>query len=140
MADPDPGALIALRRVRHAETDAARRDLGLAMAEEAAAAAREAAVRQELDAARRMAGEFDRETFAAWFSRARAEWERLATESRAAEARAAEARLVLARRRVAETAAEAAVARAEARKRADAAHREQLMLEDVARTLKQIAR
>ena len=140
MADPDPGALIALRRVRHAETDAARRDLGLAMAEEAAFAAREEALGQELDAARQLAGEFDRETFAAWFSRTRTEWERLAGESRAAMQRATEARLLLARRRVAETAADEALARAEALKRAAVAHREQLMLEDVARTLKQVTR
>lgn len=137
MAGPDISTLIALRRLRHAETDIARRDLGLAMAKEAAAVAREAALRQELDAARQTAGEFDREAFVAWFSRARAEWERLAGESRAASDRAAEARLSLAHRRVAETAAEESLARANALKQAAVAHREQLMLEDVARTLKQ---
>jgi hypothetical protein len=110
------------------------------MAEEAAFAAREEALGQELDAARQLAGEFDRETFAAWFSRTRTEWERLAGESRAAMQRATEARLLLARRRVAETAADEALARAEALKRAAVAHREQLMLEDVARTLKQVTR
>ncbi len=140
MADPDLRSLSALRRLRHVETDAARRDLGLAMSEEAALAAREAALGRELDAARRVMGEFDREAFAAWFSRTRAERERLAGELRAAAARAAEARSLLANRRVAETAAEEALERAEALKQAAVAHREQLMLEDVARTLKQGSR
>ncbi len=92
----DLRSLSALRRLRHAETDTARRDLGLAMSEEAALAAREAALGRELDAARRLTGEFDREAFAAWFSRTRAERERLAGELRAAAARAAEARSLLA--------------------------------------------
>jgi hypothetical protein len=136
MPDSALGALTALRRLRHAETEAARRVLGEALTREAELSARQSALGQELEAARQFSGDFDREAFAAWFGRARAERERLAAGMREAEAHTAAARTVLAQRRVAETAAEAALADALAALKAAAAHREQVMLEDVARALK----
>jgi hypothetical protein len=139
MSDPHLAALTALRRLRRVETDMARRDLGEAMAQETALAARDDAMVRELDEARRISGDFDREAFVAWFGRMRAERERLADAIREAEARAAAARTTLAQRRVAETAAEEALARAMAAVEADIARRDQLMLEDVARALKRAA-
>jgi hypothetical protein len=139
MPDPNLGALTALRRLRHVETDAARRDLGEALTQETALAARDAALVQELTEARQIAGEFDRETFAAWFARMRAERSRLTDAMREAEARTAAARATLAQRRVAETAAEEALAGALAAREATMARREQVILEDVARALKRAA-
>jgi hypothetical protein len=136
MRDPNLGALTALRRLRRVETDAARRDLGEALAQETALATRDDALRRDLDAARQISGDFDREVFVAWFGRMLAERARLADAIRDAEARTAAARTVLAHRRVAETAAEEALAEALAAKQAAVAHREQLMLEDVARALR----
>jgi hypothetical protein len=140
MPDPDQRALSALRRLRHAETDAARRDLGEALARETALAERHAALVGELDAARRISGDFDREAFVAWFGRRRAERERLAAALQQAGALTAAARASLARRRGAETAAEAALAAAKAALATALAQREQVMLEDVARALKRAAK
>jgi hypothetical protein len=136
LAEPDLRALTALRRLRKIETDASRRDLGEAMTHENALAARDDAIRCELEQARRHSGEFDREAFAAWFERMRASRALLVEEMREAAARAATARLTLARRRVAETAAEEALANATAAQEAAVARREQMTLEDVARALK----
>ena len=130
------GALVALGRLRHAETDAARRKLGEALAHETTLAARQNTLVQELEAARRLSGEFDREAFAAWFGRARAEQERLGADIREAEAHTATLRTELANRRVAETAAETALAEARAARKAAAERGEQVMLEDVARALR----
>ena len=66
-------ALTSLRRLRRVETDKARRVLGEALAQEAALAQRDAAMRYELDTARRMTGDFDREAFSAWLARTRME-------------------------------------------------------------------
>jgi hypothetical protein len=134
--DPNLGALTALRRLRRVETDAARRHLGEALARETALVARDDALRRELDEARGISGDFDREAFVAWFGRMLAERARLADRVRDAEAHAAAARTALARRRVAETAAGEALAVALAAKQAAVAHREQLILEDVARALR----
>ena len=139
MPDPDLAALTALRRLRHAETDAARRELGEALTREAALAARHSTLAQELEAARQFSGEFDREAFAAWLGRARAERERVGAAMREAEAHTAAVRTTLAHRRVAETAAEAALASAKAAQQAAIAQREQVILEDVARALKRAA-
>jgi hypothetical protein len=136
MPNPDLSALSALRRLRHAETDTARRDLAEALSRESAVAERHTTLGQELLAARQFSGVFDREAFAAWFSRMRAEQERLARAMREAETKTAAVRTALAHRRVAETAAEAALADAVAVQRIAAEHREQVMLEDVARALK----
>lgn len=136
MADPDLSALHALQRLRHAETDMARRDLAEALSHEVALAERHTAVRGEIQAARQFSGTFDREAFALWFGRMRAEQERLAGAVREAETKTSAARTALAHRRVAETAAEAALANAVAAQKIDAEHREQVMLEDVARALK----
>lgn len=138
MPDPDLSALSALRRLRHAETDMARRDLAEALSREAALAERHTGLSRELQAARQFSGTFDREAFAAWFGRMRSEQERLASAMREAETKIAAARTTLAHRRVAETAAEAALADAVAAQKIAAEHREQVMLEDVARALKRL--
>ena len=139
MPDPDLGALTALRRLRHVETDAARRDLGEALTRETSLSARQSVLGEELEAARQFSGEFDREAFAAWFGRVRTERERLAAAMREAEAHTAAARTTLSHRRVAETAAEAALSTARAAQAATVAQREQVMLEDVARALRRAA-
>lgn len=139
MPDPDIGALTALRRLRRVESDAARRDLGEALTRETALAARDDAIGRELNEARGISGDFDREAFAAWFGRMRAERARLADAIREAAVRTGVARTELAQRRVAEMAAEEALAAAVAAREAEVAHREQVMLEDVARTLKRMA-
>lgn len=136
MPDPDLGALTSLRRMRRVETDAARRDLGEALTQETALAERDGALGRELDKARRYSGYFDRGAFAAWFGCTLAERARLADTVRDAEVRTATARIMLAHRRVAETAAEDALASALALRDATVARREQVMLEDVARALK----
>ncbi len=138
MADPELAALTALRRLRHVETDAARRDLGDALTRETVLTDQDAGLRTEIDAARQFPGEFDRDAFIAWFGRKRAERAQLADALRDAEARTTTARTVLAQRRVAETSAEEALAAAIASRDADAAHREQIMLEDVSRTLRRM--
>jgi len=136
MPDPNFRALTALRRLRHAETDAARRDLGEALTRETALAARDAAMRDELQTARSMTGDFDREAFSAWLGRTRAERAILADALRDAAAQTAAARTVLTNRRVAETSAEEVLAEAIVARDAVAARRDQVMLEDVARALK----
>ena len=136
MPDPDLGALTALRRLRHVETEAARRDLGDTLTRETALAARNQALRQELDEARQHSGDFDRDAFISWFTQKLAERAGLADAVRDAEACTAAARTNLARRRVAETAAEEALAAAIVVREAAVAHREQVMLEDVSRALK----
>src|SRR5258708_722878 len=105
MPDPDLRALTALRRVRHIETDGARR--------------------REIDGERRHAGDFDRDSFIAWFGQKLTERAHLADATREAEARTAAARTTLARRRVAETAAEEALAIAIVARDAVVARREQ---------------
>src|SRR5271156_2997759 len=69
--DPDLRTLTALRRLRRVETDEARRDLGVALAQETALAARDEAMRGELEAARQVSGDFDRDAFSAWWARMR---------------------------------------------------------------------
>jgi len=140
MPDPAVGALTALRRLRHVETDAARRELGEALTRETALAARQSALGQEIEAARRTSGEFNREAFVAWFGRVRAERERLTGAMQQAETLTAEARTTLAHRRVAETAAEDALAEARTAQRAATDQRAQVMLEDVARLLRRTPR
>lgn len=140
MPDPDIGALTALRRLRHAETDAARRDLAEALRREAALAARDGDLARQLAEARQMSGDFDREAFAAWFSQLRAERVRLADAAREAASSTETARARLAQRRLAETTAEQALAGALAAQQAAAAQREQVMLEDVARALQRSSR
>jgi hypothetical protein len=139
MSDPDLHILTALRRLRRLETDAARRDLGRAISVEVDLSTRQAALEGELDDARATPGEFDREVFAAWYARMTEARTRLAAEARDAEARTGVARTALANRRVAETAAEDALAREVAARDAIEARRDQAMLEDAARALKQAA-
>jgi hypothetical protein len=139
MPDPNFRALNALRRLRRVETDEARRDLGEALTRETALARRNAAMRDELDAARLMTGDFDREAFSAWLGRTRAERMQVADALKEAEAGTAAARTMLSNRRVAETSAEEALAQAVKGRDAEVARRDQLMLEDVARALKRAA-
>jgi hypothetical protein len=139
MPDPDISALSALRRLRHAETDAARRDLGEAFSRETALAAQDGALAGEVADARQLSGDFDRETFVAWLGRVRTERAQLAGAMREAASYTEKMRTVLAHRRLAETAAEQALAAALAAQQAAAAHREQVMLEDTARALKRIS-
>jgi hypothetical protein len=131
--------LTALRRLRQVETDDARRDLGEALARETALAAQDEAMRGELEAARQLPGEFDRDAFSAWWARMRSEREKLADAVRQAEIRTAATRTVLANRRVAETAAEDALTREVSAREVTTARRDQTMLEDVARALKRAA-
>ena len=139
MADPELRVLTALCRLRRMETDAARRALGEALSQETILAEREAAVAAECEAARGMVGDFDHDTFSAWFTRMRAEQTRLSEAHRDAAAQTAATQQELARTRVAETAAEDALAAATARRDAARAHAEQMVLEDVARALRQTA-
>jgi hypothetical protein len=139
MPDPNIRALNALHRLRRAETDEARRDLGQAQAQETALARRNAAMRDELDTARRMTGDFDREAFSAWLGRTRVERKNVADALKEAEAGTTAARTLLANRRVAETSAEEALARAVTARDAEVSRRDQVMLEDVARALKRAA-
>jgi hypothetical protein len=139
MSDPELRTLTALRRLRRVETDEARRDLGVALAQETALAARDEAMRGELEAARQVSGEFDRDVFSAWWARMRNEREKLAEAVRQAEIRTATTRTTLANRRVAETAAEDALAHEVSARELTTARRDQAMLEDVARALKRAA-
>jgi hypothetical protein len=140
MPDSNIRALTALRRLRKVETDAARSDLGETLAEETALAARDAAIEGEVEAARQLTGDFDRQGFFHWLARMRTERSQLATALLAAEVRIAAARLELAHRRVAETSAEQALAQAVLTREAEAAGRGQVMLEDVSRALRWAAR
>jgi hypothetical protein len=139
MPGPELRTLTALRRLRQVETDDARRDLGEALARETALAAQDEAMRGELEAARQVPGEFDRDAFSAWWARMRSEREKLADAVRQAEIRTAATRTVLANRRVAETAAEDALTREVSAREVTTARRDQTMLEDVARALKRAA-
>ena len=129
-------ALSVFYRLRHAEADAARRDLGEALAQEAVLRAQDETLRRELDDARQCAGNFDRESFAAFLGRVRAKRAQLANAICEAAARTASARTALAHRRAAETVAQAAQADALAAQNAAVAQREQMALEDIARALK----
>ena len=135
MSTPLLRTLGALRRLRRVETDEARRALADALAGEARIAERNAALAGELTAARRMAGDYDREAFAAWLARMGTERARLAGQLRAAEARTAAVRADLAHCGVAEKAAEEALAQAVAARAAVAAKVEQVMMEDAARAM-----
>jgi hypothetical protein len=139
MPDPDLRILTALRRLRRVETDEARRDLGEALAQETTFATQDEAMRGELEAARQVSGEFDRDAFSAWWARMRSERGKLADAMRQAEIRTAATRTVLANRRVAETAAEDALAREVSAREVTIARRDQAVLEDVARALKRAA-
>lgn len=139
MADANLRALASLRRLRHVETDEARRELSEALAQETALAEGDAAMRLELDAALRMTGYFDREAFAAWLSGMRSKRAKLADALRDADARTSAVRTALAHRRVAETAAEEVLARGVAALRAEEARRDQVTLEDVSRALRRAA-
>jgi hypothetical protein len=139
MAQSELRALTVLRRLRRVETDAARRDLGEALAREVGLAEREAAIAREVGEESRISGDFDRQTFFAWLGRMRIERAGLADALRDAEVRTAAARATLAYRRVAETAAGHALAREITAREVASARRDQLMLEDVARALKRAA-
>ena len=128
-----PHALTVLRRVRQIETDVARRDLADILAELEAIAARAASVEQEVATARQVQDLTVRDSFVRWLDRMRLERARLTDQARDAEARAGAARMALAERRRAETVAEEALARAMAELGKEAAHREQIVLEDAAR-------
>jgi hypothetical protein len=128
-------ALTSLGRMRRVETDEARRDLAEALGQETALAERDGAILRQVQEARLITGDFDRNAFSAWLGRLGIERARLAAAMREAEARTASARLVLANRRVAETAAEDALAEAVAVRGAETERKDQVMLEDVARAL-----
>src|SRR5580700_8062585 len=98
MPDPDINALTALRRLRHVETDAARRDLGEALSRETALAAQDGALAREVVEARGLSGDFDRETFVAWLGRVRTERAQLAGAMRDAASHTETARTTLAHR------------------------------------------
>jgi len=136
MADLRLRALNVLRRLRRVETDGARRELGDALAREAAIARQNDAIARELEQARQVSGYFDREAFSAWFDRMSTERARVAASMLEAETRTAASRAGLAHRRVAQTAAEDALAREATAREAEVARRDQLILEDVARALK----
>ena len=129
-------ALTALRRLRHLEADAARRDLGEALAAETVLAARDAAIARELGDARSIIGEYDRDAFGAFLARARAERTVLAGAMREAEARTGAAREALTRQRLAARAAEEVWNRATAARAAEAARKDQHEMEDVARAMR----
>jgi hypothetical protein len=133
MADAGLRTLIALRRLRHVETDEARGVLARALAEETTLAARDVAIGSALRDARAVSGDFDREGLAAFLGRMRDERVLLAEAMRQSEVRTVAARAMLANRRVAETVAEGALNRARSVLEAEAARRDQVMLEDVAR-------
>jgi len=140
MSDGDLHALTSLCRLRRAETDAARRDLGEALAREIALSTRDQAMREELEAARQGAGDFDREAFTVWWARKRADRSEIAEAMRIAASQTAAARAVLATRRLAETAAGDALAKEITARDLTVARRDQAMLEDVARALKRAER
>lgn len=129
-------ALSALVRLRHIETDLARRDLADRLAEEAALLDRDTALAREVEAARTVTGAYDQQAFAAFLARVRGERERLAVALREVSARVRAARADLAARRMAETSAGDALAEARAGEAAEEARRDQATLEDVARALR----
>jgi len=132
----DERALKALTRLRHIETDEARRALAETLAEETALLDRDATLAAAAIAARTVAGEYDRDSFAAFLARVRTERETLAAALRATEARTAAARMALGSRRMAETTAAEALDRTVLERKAETARRDQLTLEDVARALR----
>jgi hypothetical protein len=140
MPDRELHALTSLRRLRRIETDAARRDLGEALARETALSVREQALREEMESARLPAGDFDRETFSVWWERKRAERAEIADAMRMSASQTAAARAVLATRRLAETAADDALAKVMTGRDLTVARKEQATLEDVARALKRAER
>jgi hypothetical protein len=136
MASAALRTLTSLRRLRHIETDEARRDLAEALAKETALAERAEAIDRQVASERAAPNDYDREALAAFLNRMRVERTRLTVALTLAEANTEAARTLLANRRVAETAAEEALAQVVAAQAAEAAHREQIMLEDVARALR----
>ena len=137
MPDRAVQVLRALRRSRRIETDAARGALGEAMRREQAAAEQEAATIREMEAARRAAECFDADAFSRWFSGMIARRDHQAEAHRDAASHAAAARAALTARRLAETAAEEALARRVAEEDAVTARRDQVTLEEVARAIRQ---
>ena len=131
--------LLALRRLRQLELDEARRVLAEALAHEAALTRRDADLARDVADARAVTGAYDPEAFNAFLARIRAERELIAEAACAAAARVESARGGLASRRVAEAAADDALARAHEILTAEMMRRDQLMLEDVARALRRRA-
>lgn len=135
MVDTTRRTLAALTRLRHIETDRARRALAEALAHEATLSAEHTAIERQIAAERRRDGDFDRDAFAAWLMRMRAQQARLADASREAQARTAAARADLAARRMAETTAEERMAETIAAHDAELARKDQVVLDDAARAL-----
>ena len=136
MPDGTTRALIALCRLRRVRTDSARRDLAQAVARERAVVEREAGLTRAMDDARRIDDGFDREVYSRWFARMIAERQRMGEMRAEAAALTAAERAELARRRVAETAAEDAVARRMAEAELITARRDQATLEEIARAIR----
>lgn len=139
MADHDLRSLSSLHRLRRIETDAARRELSDTLAMETMLSEQDSALGEEMDGGRQLTGYFDRDAFFAWWARLMAERARLAAALNEARVTTAAIRENLAHRRVAETAAEEALAAAVAMREAETARRDQLMLEDVSRALSRAA-
>jgi hypothetical protein len=137
MPDRAIRALAALRRLRRIETDAARRDLGEAIRRELTEVEREQAAIREMDAARRADGCFDADTFSRWYAGMVIRRDQLAGTRREATSHTADARAALTVRRLAERAAEDALARRVAEEEAVTARRDQATLEEVARAVRQ---
>ena len=135
MAEPALRALAVVCRLRHVETDAARRALADALADEAALDEADEAVQRRIAAERQFGGDFDHDAFAAWLGLMRARRDGLADASRAARARTEAARTALAARRMAETAAEESRAKAVAAVQEERARGDQAMLEEAARAI-----
>ena len=133
---PPPRALAALRRLRHLETDEARRALAEALTGETAIMEQEAAITREVTAARAITGAYDQQAYALWIARVATERTRFGHLLREAGERTADARAALAARRMAETAAEEALERAREARATEEAHRDQVMLEDISRSLR----
>lgn len=125
--------LANLVRLRRLETDAARRDLAQALAEEGAILARDSALAAEVASVRAAGDVPDREILAAWLARRGAERADLAESLRVAAGRTAAVRAGLTGRRMAETAADEAFAAARAAAARLDQGRSQVGLEDAAR-------
>ena len=136
--DPRTRAMDALRRVRHIETDEARRDLADALAVEDALRVRDEGLVRAMAAARGVTGDFDREALAAFLTHSGRELAALADALRAAEARTAEVRAALTRRRRAEDAANDARDRIGAALAVEEARRDQVVLEEAARGVRRV--
>ena len=135
MTDPVRRSLIALRRLRRVRTDEARRDLSEVLGSEAALLARDAALAEALENARRLTGDFDRDSLAAWRRRVTMERDSLAGALRDAAARTAAARDALAAQRAAETVTADVIARLAAESASESERRDQIVLEDTSRAL-----